>query len=159
MYLFAGILMQNKEYAWLCVFTDGLGVPTYSHLHRCISSLVISLSWVCDWFFSFFYVCVHMLEWLCIILRVRHISFIQCIPQPMWLKQQHGSTFAVLLTCSTNLSDNIFSYAKNANERKKCLSQISTFSFLCDLICSGLFFSSFAITFASQRSEGNRLII
>lgn len=69
------------------------------------------------------------------------------------------SAFAVLLTCSTNLSDNIFSYAKNANERKKCLSQISTFSFLCDLICSGLFFSSFAITFASQRSEGNRLII
>lgn len=41
--------------------------------------------------FSFFRVCVHTLEWLCIIQQVRRISFIQCIPQPIWLKQPHGN--------------------------------------------------------------------
>lgn len=153
--------MQNKEYAWLCVFTDGLGVPTYSRLHRCISSLVISLSCVCDWFFFFLlclcpYVGVVMYYFASTTYFIHPVySTANVIKAAAW----KWSAFAVLLTCSTNLSDNIFSYAKNANERKKCLSQISTFSFLCDLICSGLFFSSFAITFASQRSEGNRLII
>lgn len=40
---------------------------------------------------SFFCACVHTLEWLCIIQQVCHISFIQCIPQPIWLKQPHGN--------------------------------------------------------------------
>lgn len=106
-YLFAGVLLQNTTHACLRVFADGFAVHTSARLHSSASS------WVFDCFFFLSCLCPYV--GVVMYYSASASYFIHPVYSTAYMIKAATwklSAFAFSLNCSTNLSDNIFSYAR-----------------------------------------------